>query len=79
MICKITPLRLGLRVWCGAGSKLGLYVCYDGGEWQKRAELIAVGERLWYVPLAPQACFSLGVRLEGTGEYSVRGLVKEYR
>lgn len=76
---KITPLRLGVRVWCGAGSKLSLSVSYDGGEWQKRAELSAVGERLWYVPLSPQACFSLGVRLEGTGEYSVKSIVKEYR
>lgn len=76
---RITPLRLGVRVWCGNQSKLSLYVCYDGGEWQKRAELSAVGERMWYVPLAPKACFSLGVRLEGTGEYCIRSLVKEYR
>ena len=76
---QIVPVRLGLRVWCSAGSRLSLYVSYDGGEWQKRADLQADGERMWYVPLSPQSCFSLGVRIEGVGQYCLRSVVREYR
>lgn len=76
---QIVPVRLGLRVWCSAGSRLSLHVRYDGGEWQKRADLQAEGERMWYVPLAPQSCFSLGVRIEGVGHYCLRSVVREYR
>lgn len=76
---QITPLRLGLRVLCKPDCRLTLYVSYDGGEWEKRAELASAGERLWYVPLAPRSCFMLGVRLCGHGEYSVRSIVKEYQ
>lgn len=76
---QIVPVRLGLRVWCAAGSRLSVYVSYDGGEWQKRADLQAEGERMWYVPLSPQSCFSLGVRIEGVGQYCLRSVVREYR
>lgn len=76
---KITPLQLGVRVRCESGCQLALWVSYDGGAWQKRAELQAQGERLWYVPLSPQSCFTLGIRIEGEGAYSIRSVVKEYR
>lgn len=76
---EIVPVRLGLRVWCDADSSLTLYVCYDGGEWEQRATLENEGERLWYVPLQPRACHSLGVRVAGTGNYRICSLVREYK
>ena len=53
--------------------------CYDGEELQERATLQAVGERLWYVPLAARACHTLGVRVRGTGNYRICALIGEYQ
>ena len=76
---EIVPVRLGLRVWCDADSALSLSVSYDGKEWQQRATLQNEGERLWYVPLAPCACHSLGVRVTGKGNYRICSLIAEYK
>ncbi|MBQ5792460.1 MAG: hypothetical protein IIW17_00410 [Clostridia bacterium] len=76
---EIVPVRLGLRVWCDTGSTLQLFVSYDGEELQERATLQAVGERLWYVPLAARACHTLGVRVRGTGNYRICALIGEYQ
>lgn len=76
---EIVPVRLGLRVWCDADSELSLSVSYDSKEWQQRATLQNEGERLWYVPLAPRACHSLGVRVTGKGNYRICSLIAEYK
>ena len=76
---EIVPVRLGLRVWCDKESSLQLSVSYDGEEWQSRALLQSTGERLWHVPLAPQACHSLGVRVQGRGNYRICSLIAEYQ
>lgn len=76
---EIVPVRLGLRVWCDADSPLTLFVRYNGGEWEQRATLQSAGERLWYVPLAPRACHSLGVRVQGKGNYRICALIREYK
>lgn len=76
---EIVPVRLGLRVWCDAGSSLSLDVSYDGGEWEQRATLQASGNRLWYVPLQPRACHALGVRIRGEGNYRICALIQEYK
>lgn len=75
---NIAPLRLGLRLLCEKDSKLSLSVCYDGGEWEPRATISCEGQRLWYVPLQPRSCHSLGIRIDGTGEYRILSLIKEY-
>jgi hypothetical protein len=76
---QIVPVRLGLRVWCDQNSSLTLSVSYDGEAWEQRAVLENQGERLWYVPLAPRACHSLGVRVAGDGNYRICSLVWEYK
>ena len=76
---QIVPVRLGVRLYCEQGCALTLSVCYDDGEWETRAELQARGSRLWYVPLQPRACHSLGIRIEGEGEYRILSLIKEYQ
>jgi len=76
---EIVPVRLGVRVLCELGSSLMLSVSYDGGEWEKRATLECEGSRLWYVPLQPRACHTLGIRIDGDGEYRVLSLIKEYK
>ena len=76
---EIVPVRVGLRVWCDRDSALTLFVRYNGGEWEQRATLQSAGERLWYVPLAPRACHSLGVRVDGKGDYRICALIREYK
>lgn len=76
---EIVPVRLGLRVWCDKDSSLQLFVSYDGEEWQPRATLQSTGERIWYVPLAPRSCHSLGVRVQGRGSYRICALIGEYQ
>lgn len=76
---EIVPLRLGLRVWCDEDCKLTLWVSYDGEAWQQRATLQNAGQRLWYVPLSVRACHSLGVRVEGRGNYRICALIGEYK
>ena len=76
---EIVPVRLGVRVECGQNSELTLSVSYDGGAWEKRATLESEGKRLWYVPLAPRACHSLGIRIDGDGEYLLQSVIKEYK
>ena len=76
---EIVPVRLGVRVQCEQESMLTLFVCYDGGSWEKRATLETRGSRLWYVPLQPRACHSLGIRIEGDGEYRLLSVIKEYK
>ncbi|MBQ2807456.1 MAG: hypothetical protein IJF08_10440 [Clostridia bacterium] len=76
---EIVPVRLGVRVLCELGSSLTLSVSYDGGEWEKRATLECEGSRLWYVPLQPRACHTLGIRIDGDGEYRLLSLIKEYK
>ena len=76
---EIVPVRLGLRLWCDQGCSLTLSVSYDGEEWQMRGELQNVGERMWYVPLQPRVCHSLGVRVAGNGNYRICALIGEYK
>ena len=76
---EIVPVRLGLRVWCDQDCTLTLSVSYDGGAWEQRATLQNGGERLWYVPLQPRACHSLGVRVAGKGNYRICALIREYK
>ena len=76
---QLVPVRIGLRIRCAAGSALTLWVSYDGGVWEQRAKISAEGERIWYVPLQPRPCYSLGVRVEGTGEYHILSLIREYQ
>ncbi len=76
---KIAPVRLGLRVWCDAGSVLKLETCYDGEAWEQCAELQSQGDQLWYVPLQPRVCHSLRVRVKGKGNYRISALIGEYK
>lgn len=76
---EIVPVRLGLRVWCDEGSEIAIDVRYDDGEWEERATLQSVGERLWYVPLQPRVCHTLRVRARGTGSYRICALIWEYK
>ncbi|MBE6697315.1 MAG: hypothetical protein E7581_02210 [Ruminococcaceae bacterium] len=76
---QIVPVRLGVRVYCAQGCSLTLFVSYDGKDWERRAELQSTGSQLWYVPLQPRACHSLGIRLDGTGDYRILSLIKEYQ
>ncbi len=76
---EIVPVRLGVRVWCDAESTLTMEVSYDGLEWEQCATLQSHGSRLWYVPLQPRACHSLGVRIKGKGNYRICSLIQEYK
>lgn len=76
---EIVPVRLGVRVLCEQGSELKLSVSYDGGEWEERASLEYTGSKLWYVPLLPRVCHTLGVRIDGDGEYRILSVIKEYK
>lgn len=76
---EIVPMRLGVRVYCEQGCHLTLSVSYDGGEWEQRATLACEGPRLWYVPLLPRACHTLGIRIDGDGDYRVLSVIKEYK
>lgn len=76
---QIVPVRLGVRIACKEGSSLSLAVSYNGAEWETRAQIACTGERIWYVPLLARACDSLRVRVQGTGEYRVLSLVREYK
>lgn len=76
---EIVPVRLGVRVRCAEDSELTLFVCYDDGEWEKRAQLQSEGERVWYVPLLPRPCHKLGIRIDGKGDYSILSVTKEYK
>ena len=64
---------------CEQGSELKLSVSYDGGEWEERASLEYTGSKLWYVPLLPRVCHTLGVRIDGDGEYRILSVIKEYK
>ena len=76
---EIVPVRLGVRVFCDKGCTLNLSVSYDGGAWEHRATLQTTGERIWYVPLQPRVCQSLGVRVAGKGNYRICALIGEYK
>ena len=76
---EIVPVRLGVRVQCELGSVLTLSVSYDGDRWEQRATLECVGSKLWYVPLQPRACHTLGIRIDGDGDYRVLSVIKEYK
>ena len=71
--------RLTLRLDAACESRLTLEVSYDGGPWEKAADLTLEGTRrncdLLFVP---RRCASLRLRLQGRGQITLRSLAKTF-
>lgn len=69
--------RLTLRLDAACTSTMELAVSYDGGEWEKIAELtVSGGRRSIDIPFVPRRCSTLRLRLRGNGQITLRALIK---
>ncbi len=69
--------RLTLRLDAEAQSRLEVSVSYDGGNWEKLATLAADGKRKHFdLPFVPRRCDTLRLRLQGTGQLTLRSIAK---
>lgn len=69
--------RLTLRLDADCTSTLELAVSYDGGVWEKLAGQTVTGaRRSWDIPFVPRRCSTLRLRLRGSGQITLRALIK---
>lgn len=58
---------------------VGVQVQFDGGRWIRvLAAEGKYGTRVMYVPLPPNRCYSMAVRIGGRGEVKIRGIARAY-
>lgn len=69
--------RMTLRLDVACTSTMELAASYDGGEWEKIAELtVSGGRRSIDVPFVPRRCSTLRLRLRGNGQITLRALIR---
>lgn len=74
--CKFVS-RLNLRLELGAGAELRVFVNYDSGpDWERVCTLTGTGLGSISVPVKLRRCDHFRLRLEGTGDAAVYGIVK---
>lgn len=70
-VCVDAPCEEWVR------GALELAVSYDGGVWEKLAEQTVTGaRRSWDIPFVPRRCSTLRLRLRGSGQITLRALIK---
>ena len=68
--------RLFLRLETGTGSRVDVYVQYDGGDWEKKFSVENSPRRVWQVPLIPRRCGSVRLKIAGVGAAKILAAAK---
>ena len=70
-------LRLILHIELAVGSSAELLADFDGGNYVSLATLSA-GKHIRTIPLPPQRAAHIALRLQGTGDMTLRGIERQY-
>ena len=70
--------RLQVRVRLEAGAALTAYLSCDGGAWENVGTLYGGSARSAELPIVPRRCDRWRLRLEGSGEWRLLALSREY-
>jgi hypothetical protein len=70
--------KLQLRLTLEQGTELTVYMRFDGGPWEKKAELKAPNHmHSFYLPIIPRRSDNYQIEIIGNGDWTLHSLVRE--
>lgn len=73
----VSQLQLRIRMETGATARV--YVSYDGGPWQRKADLRGGRLQPTIIPITPRRCDRLRLRFEGSGGFELDRIAYQLR
>lgn len=75
---KKAPSKLFFRFITEDDSELGLFIGYDGGEWEHIKTISQKGHRVFTVPVIPRRCDRFRIKITGGGAWRLHTAGYEY-
>lgn len=69
--------KITVRAQLGAEAQMHLWLSYDGGEWEKQADIEAESMQVYDIPIRPRRHHSLRLKMNGSGECKVYAITKD--